>query len=350
MKKGWVLFAMVWMFVVPRVVSAYRFIRLPMTKTFIKTLFILCIILIGSQGIALSQSIPFETIDSGETSYYRYGDFTFLGAEMVISDSVTWNSFWSQHTQGMNTPPSVPQVDFKNEMVLVTMLGYQTSVGPAIEIASIEGAGQSVMGMYQRSSKGIQVFVKENRNPGQSESITNPYYIAKTSKSSSVIFEHQAMGNSCNGNADCSGNEYCMKEPGNCSGAGSCETKPQVCYQIVNPVCGCDGNSYTNECAAAEAGVSVSYQGSCGGRVCLTSGDCPAILVCNKNGDCPSNEFCLFPEGTCSGPGVCTPKPDACPMYCLENEICGCDMRNYCNSCIANWAGVSILSYGSCQK
>jgi hypothetical protein len=75
-----------------------------------------------------------------------------------------------------------------------------------------------------------------------------------------------------------------------------------------------------------------------------------ATPPCMKNGDCSLNEFCLFPEGTCSGPGVCIPKPDACPMYCLSPPLCGCDMRAYCNQCMAYSNGVSILSTAGCKQ
>jgi len=75
-----------------------------------------------------------------------------------------------------------------------------------------------------------------------------------------------------------------------------------------------------------------------------------ATPPCMKNGDCSLNEFCLFPEGNCSGPGVCTPKPDVCPMYCLSPPLCGCDMRAYCNQCIAYSNGVSILSTSGCKQ
>jgi hypothetical protein len=44
---------------------------------------------------------------------------------------------------------------------------------------------------------------------------------------------------------------------------GTCATKPQACIQIYKPVCGCDGQTYGNSCAAHSAGVSVSAEGAC---------------------------------------------------------------------------------------
>jgi hypothetical protein len=32
---------------------------------------------------------------------------------------------------------------------------------------------------------------------------------------------------------------------------------------IWKPVCGCDGKSYSNNCEAAAAGVSIHYDGAC---------------------------------------------------------------------------------------
>ncbi len=307
------------------------------------TIYFLILISFHLQGVARSQSIPFETVDQGETSYFNYGNPNFLGAEMVIRDEQTWTWFWTQHTLTLSPPISVPSINFNKEMILVTMLGYQTSGGgPSIEIGSIEGigpvnAGSVVNGTGQGFPKYIRVFVKEKREPGMLEIITNPYHVVKTKRSISVIFQHQPMDKPCKGNTECLGDEYCRKEPGNCDSPGLCQAKPQACIQIYAPVCGCDGKTYANECAAAMEGISLLREGPCG--------DAPP---CVKNEDCSSNEFCLLPEGKCSGPGTCSPRPDICPTYCLP--ICGCDMRTYCNQCEANRNGVSILGTGMCQQ
>jgi hypothetical protein len=44
---------------------------------------------------------------------------------------------------------------------------------------------------------------------------------------------------------------------------GVCEPKPEACAEIYAPVCGCNGQNYSNPCEANGAGTSVKQTGDC---------------------------------------------------------------------------------------
>ena len=78
-----------------------------------------------------------------------------------------------------------------------------------------------------------------------------------------------ACETACGGRAGdtCSAEQFCKFELsaicGRADAQGVCESRPEICTQQFEPVCGCDNQTYSNSCLAAAAGVGVLSEGAC---------------------------------------------------------------------------------------
>ena len=70
----------------------------------------------------------------------------------------------------------------------------------------------------------------------------------------------------CSSNENCEATEFCQKAIGQCDQTSYCVEKPSDCAQIYEPVCGCDGITYSSACQAAFAGISISYSTECSSK------------------------------------------------------------------------------------
>jgi hypothetical protein len=65
----------------------------------------------------------------------------------------------------------------------------------------------------------------------------------------------------------CSDSDWCDYPDSARCGAGDYfgtrRPRPEVCTREYLPVCGCNGESYSNACQAAQAGTDVAYPGKC---------------------------------------------------------------------------------------
>jgi hypothetical protein len=144
-----------------------------------------------------------------------------------------------------------------------------------------------------------------------------------------------------NNNTPCEAGKYCQFATGTCTQpnpSGTCVEIPTgSCSPFLQPVCACDGKTYTNACEAAKAMQSVAQTGACpcggpAGVACQPSEYCTYVLV----GDC------LSPGRS----GTCAPRPTSCTP--VNSPVCGCDGKQYPNPCEAAKAGSDVGISNGC--
>jgi hypothetical protein len=145
----------------------------------------------------------------------------------------------------------------------------------------------------------------------------------------------------------CAAGLFCEEEAGQCAiiadGTGICTQVPEVCPEVFDPVCGCDGRTYSNDCVRQIARVSKRHDGACENQARLCGGI--------AGFPCGEGEVCEYPPDSCQVAdlaGQCVPRPEVCTT--VFDPVCGCDGRTYGNDCELLRAGVAKASDGACAQ
>jgi hypothetical protein len=163
-------------------------------------------------------------------------------------------------------------------------------------------------------------------------------------------------GAACQDNATCGAGQYCAGT--GCATTGACQNEPVACPPVFAPVCGCDGESYTNSCGAESVGVRVASDGPCGAADAGADAGFEdagthdggvhdgGMTTCTGDSDCASTDYCA---GTgCGTPGTCAAKPAMNSCGNGGPKVCGCDNVTYANTCAAESTGVRVATHGGC--
>ncbi len=112
-----------------------------------------------------SVELPFETIDQGIRSGIRDA------RKVVVRDPETWRNLWAEHVKGQIPEPSLPLMNFGQEMVIAFFLGEKLTGGYTVRITKIAQVEEGITVQVQVDCPPPGVFLPQV--------LTQPFHIVK---------------------------------------------------------------------------------------------------------------------------------------------------------------------------
>lgn len=199
----------------------------------------------------------------------NYGDFGYLGnfvgteAWQAPTATVPSGTFYRVKDNGIRciTTPCFSLHEAKLTSSTHTDLsGLDLKASGATQEQLDESYGQLASGIL---AAGKNYWVRENTGWGK--------WLYASQFWTRVVHKEATCGGFIG--TPCQTGEYCDVTLENaCGGAdlpGVCKTLTDFCTANYDPVCGCDGKTYSNDCVRVNAQVQLDYKGECGTKTTL---------------------------------------------------------------------------------